>query len=50
MWAGLAIPCARTTRGRGLPSLDARTMGKRQAAPSNAKKREKSYGSIQLPT
>jgi len=25
--AGLAIPCARATRGRGLPSLDARTMG-----------------------
>jgi hypothetical protein len=30
---GLAIPCARATRGRGLPSLDARTMGKHQAAP-----------------
>ncbi len=29
---GLTIPCARATRGRGLPSLDARTMGKRQAA------------------
>jgi hypothetical protein len=27
------IFCARATRGRGLPSLDARTMEKRQAAP-----------------
>src|SRR6266571_5256986 len=31
----LAIPCARATRGRGLPSLDARTLGKRQAASPN---------------
>jgi|CXWL01.1.fsa_nt_gi hypothetical protein len=30
---GLAIPSARATRGRGLPSLDARTMETRQAAP-----------------
>ena len=30
---GLAIPCAHATRGRGLPSLDARTLGNRQAAP-----------------
>ena len=28
---------ARATRGRGLPSLDARTMGKRQAAPPTPK-------------
>ena len=28
---GLAIPCARATRGRGLPSLDAPTLGTRQA-------------------
>jgi hypothetical protein len=27
------IFCARAMHGRGLPSLDARTMGKRQAAP-----------------
>ena len=31
--AGLPIPCARATRDRGLPSLDARTVGTRQAAP-----------------
>jgi hypothetical protein len=30
---GLAIPCARATRGRRLPSLDARTLGNRQATP-----------------
>jgi len=28
----LAIPCARATRGLGRPSLDARTLGNRQAA------------------
>ena len=27
----LVIPCARATRGRGLPSLDARTTGTNQA-------------------
>ncbi len=27
----LAIPCARATRGHRLPSLDARTVGTRQA-------------------
>ena len=30
---GLAIPCARATRGLRRPSLDARTTGKRQADP-----------------
>ena len=34
---GLAIPCARATRGRGLPSLNARTMGTRVAVPPNTK-------------
>jgi hypothetical protein len=29
---GLTIPCARATRGHGLPSLDARMLGNRQAA------------------
>jgi hypothetical protein len=38
---GLAIPCARATRGRGLPSLDARTVGNRQAAPHDWAEREK---------
>jgi hypothetical protein len=32
---GLAIPCVRATRGLRRPSLNARTMGKRQAALSN---------------
>jgi len=31
--SNLVIPCARATRGRGLPSLDARTMGINQATP-----------------
>ena len=38
---GLAIPCARATRGRGLPSLDARTLGNRQA-PLTIKEMERS--------
>ena len=33
----LAIPCARATRGRGLPSLDARTSGNRQVVPPTAR-------------
>ena len=32
---GLAIPCARATRGLRRPSLDARMLGKRQTAPSS---------------
>jgi hypothetical protein len=38
----LAIPCARATRGRRLPSLDARTMGNRQAATPTPADREDS--------
>ena len=38
---GLAIPYARATRGRRLLSLDARTMGTRQAAPPIRQKRKK---------
>ena len=40
---GLAIPCARATRGLRRPSLDARTMGKRQASLPNSIKRWKLY-------
>ena len=34
------IFCARATRGRGLPSLDARTLGTRQAAASILEKKD----------
>ena len=42
---GLAIPCARATRGLRRPSLDARTLGKRQAVPPILRgRREKRTG------
>ena len=47
---GLAIPCARATRGRRLPSLEARTMGKRQATPHDCAEREKWWTRTQAGT
>ncbi len=37
----LLISCARATRGLGRPSLDARTMGARQAAPPILEEKDK---------
>src|SRR6185503_15166352 len=46
---GLAIPCARATRGLRRPSLDARTTGKCQTAFPQSKDRPKLSGVISLP-
>ena len=37
----LVIPCARATRGRGLPSLDARTTGINQTALAGKLKKKR---------
>ena len=44
---GLAIPCALSTRGHSLPSLDARTMGEHQVAPHDWAERKKRCTRIQ---
>ena len=46
---GLAIPCARATRGRGLPSLNARTMGTSQVA-TLIMERQMEIASVKLPS